>query len=95
MLAAGLPDPTVIEGEANRAKAVANMAMAMVAVMDVVNLELSQKGIKPIGLQVCARPPRHHRRKSAPSTGWPDESTLCRSRERHRLDCLLATGWDT
>jgi class 3 adenylate cyclase len=45
MTAAGLPDPLLIEGPHERAKATAALAFAMVHIMDIINLELRQQQI--------------------------------------------------
>lgn len=47
MLAAGLPDKEMLQGEATRARAVVSLATAMVSVMEFINLELPKHGVPP------------------------------------------------
>jgi len=55
MLAAGLPDRTMLEGGAERAHAVVSLASVMVAVMEIINHQLPKMGVPSnltLGLQI-------------------------------------------
>ena len=52
MVAAGLPDRTLIDGRKDRALAIAALSFSMVHVMDIVNTELSEMGFPHLQCQI-------------------------------------------
>lgn len=61
MCAAGLPDPTLLEGSKERALAIAALACSMVQLMDIINIELKQLNVRLQARVASLSPPTSRR----------------------------------